>query len=119
MRYLMWLLNAAIFFALFAFALNNQGPVTLHLFFGVSWHAPLVLALFVALLLGVALGVVVMLPLWLRARRARQAHATHAAVSAPAAAASPSTPPVPPATVLSPSTTTVITDAVDTRHHGT
>ena len=114
MRYLMWLLNAAIFFVLFAFALNNQAPVTLHLFFGMSWQAPLVLALFVALLIGVALGVVVMLPLWLRARRAHQAPVADTA-------AAPASTPVSPAPVatVSPSTTTVITDAVDNRRHGT
>ncbi|MFP8780722.1 lipopolysaccharide assembly protein LapA domain-containing protein [Hydrogenophaga sp. RWCD_12] len=72
MKYLMWLLNAAIFFVLFAFALNNQDAVTLHLFFGARWQAPLVLILLCALLLGVVLGVVVMLPLWLRARRSRR-----------------------------------------------
>jgi uncharacterized integral membrane protein len=69
----MWLLNAAIFFALFAFALNNQDDVTLRLFFGASWQAPLVLILLVALIAGVFLGVAVMLPLWLRARKARRA----------------------------------------------
>ena len=67
----MWLLNAAIFFVLFAFALNNQEPITLRLFFGAQWQAPLVLVLLLTLLLGVVLGVIVMLPLWLRARRAR------------------------------------------------
>ena len=67
----MWLLNAAIFFVLFAFALNNQAPITLRLFFGAQWQAPLVLVLLVTLLLGVVLGVIVMLPLWLRARKAR------------------------------------------------
>ncbi len=67
----MWLLNAAIFFVLFAFALNNQDAVTLHLFFGARWQAPLVLILLCALLIGVVLGVIVMLPLWLRARRRR------------------------------------------------
>lgn len=72
MKYLMWLLNAAIFFVLFAFALNNQDAITLHLFFGAQWQAPLVLVLFSALLVGVFLGVLVMLPLWLRAHRARQ-----------------------------------------------
>jgi uncharacterized integral membrane protein len=51
-KYLMWLLNAAIFFVLFAFALNNQAPVTLHLFFGASWQAPLVLVLLCVLLVG-------------------------------------------------------------------
>ena len=65
----MWLLNAAIFFVLFAFALNNQEAITVHLFFGAQWQVPLVLALFSALLVGVCLGVFVMLPLWLRARK--------------------------------------------------
>jgi uncharacterized integral membrane protein len=68
----MWLLNAAIFFVLFAFALNNQEAVTLHLFFGARWQAPLVLILLCALLIGVVLGVMVMLPLWLRARKPRR-----------------------------------------------
>jgi lipopolysaccharide assembly protein A len=68
----MWLLNAAIFFVLFAFALNNQEPVTLRLFFGASWQAPLVLVLLMVLVLGVFLGVAVMLPLWLRAQNARR-----------------------------------------------
>jgi putative membrane protein len=69
----MWLLNAAIFFVLFAFALNNQDAVTLHFFFGASWQAPLVLVLLLTLIAGVFLGVAVMLPLWLRARKARTA----------------------------------------------
>lgn len=68
----MWLLNAAIFFVLFAFALNNQESVTLRLFFGAQWNAPLILALLIALLVGVFLGVLVMLPLWLRAKKARR-----------------------------------------------
>jgi lipopolysaccharide assembly protein A len=70
----MWLLNAAIFFVLFAFALNNQEPVTLRLFFGASWQAPLVLVLLMVLVLGVFLGVAVMLPLWLRAKKFRRLH---------------------------------------------
>lgn len=100
MKYLMWLLNAAIFFVLFAFALNNQAPVTLHLFFGVSWQAPLVLALLVALVLGVFLGVIVMLPLWLRARKAASLKAVPGANVPPVSAQ-----PAP-----------VITDAVENRH---
>lgn len=71
----MWLLNAALFFVLFAFALNNQDSVSLKLFFGHSWEAPLVLILLLALLVGVFLGVIVMLPLWLRARRQRRRQA--------------------------------------------
>ncbi len=76
----MWLLNAAIFFVLFAFALNNQDSVTLHLFFGASWQAPLVLVILVALVIGVFLGVAVMLPLWLRARRSRRAQTSASAL---------------------------------------
>ncbi|PRD66746.1 lipopolysaccharide assembly protein LapA domain-containing protein [Malikia granosa] len=72
MKYLLWLLKAAIFFALFAFALNNQDPVLLRLF-GAQWEAPLVLLLLAALVVGVFLGMAVMLPLWLRARRAAKA----------------------------------------------
>lgn len=84
----MWLLNAAIFFVLFAFALNNQDPVTLHLFFGARWQAPLVLVLLLVLVLGVFLGVAVMVPLWLRARKARTA-------TPPAQTASTDAPPSP------------------------
>ena len=78
MKYLLWLLKAAIFFALFAFALNNQDPVLLRLF-GAQWEAPLVLLLLAALVLGVVLGMAVMLPLWLRARRAAREPAATAA----------------------------------------
>jgi hypothetical protein len=40
MKYLLWLLKAAIFFTLFAFALNNQQDATVHFFFGTQWRAP-------------------------------------------------------------------------------
>ena len=49
MKYLMWLLKAAIFFTLFAFALNNQQDATVHFFFGTQWRAPLVLVVLAAL----------------------------------------------------------------------
>ena len=45
MKYLMWLLKAAIFFTLFAFALNNQQEAGVHFFFGYQWRAPMVLIL--------------------------------------------------------------------------
>ncbi|TNF63053.1 MAG: DUF1049 domain-containing protein [Burkholderiales bacterium] len=95
MKYLMWLLKAAIFFVLFAFALNNQEPVTLHWFFGARSQAPMVLVLLVTLVLGVALGVLVMLPLWWRARRPRP-------LTAPGAAAETSEPPATAARPLHP-----------------
>jgi uncharacterized integral membrane protein len=71
-KYLSWLLKAAIFFTVFAFALNNQGDVRLHLFFGAYWDAPLVLVVLVALGIGVFMGIGVMVPPWLKARRAAQ-----------------------------------------------
>lgn len=72
MKYLLWLLKAAIFFTLFAFALNNQQDATVHFFFGTQWRAPQVLIVLAALTLGVALGVLVMVPRWWKHRsRAR------------------------------------------------
>lgn len=69
MKYLTWLLKAVIFFVLFAFALNNQAPVELHFFFGTQWQAPMVLVVLATFVLGMFTGIVVMLPLWLKARR--------------------------------------------------
>lgn len=72
MKYLLWLLKAALFFTLFAFSLNNQAVVQVNLFFGTHWQAPLVLVLWSAMLVGVVLGVVIMLPLWLHAKRVQR-----------------------------------------------
>ncbi len=58
MKYLVWLLKAAIFFTLFAFALNNQHVATVHFFFGTQWSAPLVLVVLAAFALGLVLFVV-------------------------------------------------------------
>ena len=54
----------------------------MHLLFGAQWQVPLVLALFIALLLGVCLGVFVMLPLWLRARKSAASRAKTVAKAA-------------------------------------
>jgi uncharacterized integral membrane protein len=73
---LQWILKAAIFFTLFAFALNNQDDATVHFFFGTQWRAPLVLVVLAAFTCGVAVGVLGMVPRWWRQRRvARQAQA--------------------------------------------
>jgi lipopolysaccharide assembly protein A len=75
MKYLMWLLKAAIFFTLFAFALNNQQDVTVHFFFGTQWRAPLVLVVLAAFALGVGIGALGMVPRWWKHRvAARRAH---------------------------------------------
>ena len=101
MKYLLWLLKAAIFFTLFAFALNNQQDATVHFFFGTQWRAPLVplvLPADSARLPGRVLG---MVPRWWRHRTAARRAQAAAAVAAPtqvptAATASNSAPAVPP-----------------------
>jgi uncharacterized integral membrane protein len=69
----MWLLQlllkAAIFFTLFAFALNNQHDAVVHFFFGTTWSAPLVLVLLTVFVMGVAVGVIGMVPRWWKHRR--------------------------------------------------
>lgn len=69
----MWLLQlllkAAIFFTLFAFALNNQHDAVVHFFFGTTWSAPLVLVLLTVFVFGVAVGVIGMIPRWWKHRR--------------------------------------------------
>ena len=72
----MWLLKAAIFFTLFAFALNNQQTVAVHFFFGTLWQAPLVLVVLVTFACGLSLGVLVMMPRWWKKRKAASPHAT-------------------------------------------
>ena len=73
MKYILWLLKAAIFFTLFAFALNNQQVVSVNFFFGTLWQAPLVLVVLATFTAGVALGVLVMMPRWWKNRRSAAA----------------------------------------------
>ena len=78
MKYLAWLLKAAIFFTLFAFALNNQQDATVHFFFGTQWTAPMVLVVLAAFAAGLALGALVMVPRWWKHRNnTRFARSTH------------------------------------------
>ena len=69
MRLLVWLLRAAIFFTLFAFALNNQQEAGIRWFFGQEWRAPMVFIVLAAFALGCAFGVFAMVPSWWRHRR--------------------------------------------------
>lgn len=86
MRFLVWLFRAFLFFALFAFALNNRQTATVHWFFGQEWHAPLVIVVLAAFAAGCAVGVLAMVPAWWHHRRqaSRQVETV-----APAAAAQP------------------------------
>ena len=70
LRLLQWLLKAAVFFTLFAFALNNQQETRVNFFFGTFWSAPTVLVVLCAFCLGVAVGVLGMVPRWWRHRQA-------------------------------------------------
>jgi len=67
---LKWVLKAAIFFTLFAFALNNQQDTTVHFFFGTQWRAPQVLVVLGTFAAGVAVGALGMVPRWWKQRRA-------------------------------------------------
>jgi putative membrane protein len=79
-----WLLKAAIFFTLFAFALNNQGDATVQFFFGYRWTAPMVLIVLGAFAAGLVIGVLGMVPRWWRHRRdaARAREVAEAATTA-------------------------------------
>jgi uncharacterized integral membrane protein len=82
MRLFVWLFRAFIFFTLFAFALNNQQAATVRWFFGVEWHAPMVIVVLAAFACGCAIGVLAMVPAWWTHRRA--ARRREAAAPSPA-----------------------------------
>ncbi len=91
LRLLRWILKIAIFFTLFAFALNNQQVTTVHFFFGNDWLAPMVLVVLCAFSIGVMVGVLGMAPWWWRDRQTKQGSTPGQADAEPAA---PGTPPV-------------------------
>ena len=69
MRLFVWLFRAFIFFALFAFSLNNQHDGSVKWFFGHEWRAPMVFIVLAAFGLGCAFGVFAMVPAWWKHRR--------------------------------------------------
>ena len=86
MQILHWAWRALVFFALFAFALNNRHDVTVHWYFGWEWRAPLVFVVLAVFAVGCAFGVLAMVPRWwLRRRAARGEAARAASAAAPAA----------------------------------
>ncbi|MDP1656504.1 MAG: LapA family protein [Hylemonella sp.] len=91
---LKWILKAAIFFTLFAFALNNQQDATVHFFFGTAWRTPLVLVVLAAFAAGLVAGVLAMVPRWWKHRSA--ASRTLATATSTVAPSTLPQPPVPP-----------------------
>jgi putative membrane protein len=84
LKLLQWTLNAAVFFTLFAFALNNQHEAKVYFFFGTQWRSPMVLIVLIAFALGMVVGVLGMVPRWWRQKQAAKAVQTTAApVSSP------------------------------------
>ncbi|MEY3783606.1 MAG: hypothetical protein RIS97_1785 [Pseudomonadota bacterium] len=75
---LKWILKAAIFFTLFAFALNNQQEITVHFFFGTAWKTSLVIVVLAVFACGLMVGILGMVPRWWQHRRdALKAKRTH------------------------------------------
>jgi len=70
LQLLQWTLNAAVFFTLFAFALNNQHEAKVYFFFGTQWRSPMVLIVLTAFALGLVVGVLGMVPRWWRQKQA-------------------------------------------------
>ena len=89
MKYLLWLLKAAIFFTLFAFALNNQQDATVHFFFGTQWRAPLVLVVLTAFSAGLVVGVLGMVRRWGKHPRAARRADSSTKLSPPPTAPAP------------------------------
>ena len=94
MRILVWLFRAAVFFALFAFALNNNDVARVKWFFGYEWRAPMIFIVLAAFAVGCAFGALAMVPSWWRHRRVArlQRGAVPVAKAEPAAVPTPSAP---------------------------
>jgi len=78
MRTIVWLVRIAVFFTLFAFALNNQHEAQVRWFFGGEWRAPMVFVVLAAFGLGCAFGIFAMVPSWWRHRRMARTHTRRA-----------------------------------------
>lgn len=85
MRPIVWLLRAAVFLALFAFALNNQHLAAVHGFFGTQWQAPMVFIVLAAFGLGCGFGILAMVPSWWKHRRVARREAQRVSAPAPPA----------------------------------
>ena len=69
MRAIAWLIRIVVFVLFLAFAIENTEPVVINLFLGYYLEAPLVLFLLGALLVGLFLGMLTLVPNLIRKRR--------------------------------------------------
>ncbi|WP_126445307.1 lipopolysaccharide assembly protein LapA domain-containing protein [Sulfuricystis multivorans] len=69
MNALLWLLRGVLFVVLLGLAIKNASDVELRFYFDTVWRVPLSLALLAALAIGVALGLLALLPQVIRLRR--------------------------------------------------
>lgn len=91
MKIIFWIIRLALFGLLFLLALRNTGEVTLGLFMGTQWRAPLILILLATFGVGMLAGLLALLPRLMRLRmqasQLRKAQASTPADATPAASA--------------------------------
>ncbi|MGY8524847.1 lipopolysaccharide assembly protein LapA domain-containing protein [Paracidovorax citrulli] len=68
MKLVAWIIRIILFALLFVLALRNTAEVSLQLFFDAVWHAPLILILLAAFLLGAVAGIAAVAPRLMRQR---------------------------------------------------
>ncbi len=69
MKPLIWILRIVVFIALFGLAVKNSATIELRFYFDQAWQMPLSLALLVAFVAGVAVGLTAMLASHVMQRR--------------------------------------------------
>ena len=91
MKVVRWIIGAALFTALLLFSLQNAEPVTLRLYHGWSWQAPLIFIVLIAFATGAAAGLLAGAVRAARLKRQltrlRRARARHDVAPAPHGAA--------------------------------
>ena len=90
MAVITWIIRLTILLVITAFAINNSEPITLNTFLGYQWQTPLVVALLVFFIAGVAVGLLGLLGTVFRLKREigqlKRAHQRELAAQSPLAA---------------------------------
>lgn len=69
MRLIYLILYSLLFILLLGFGLKNADPVVLHYYLGIAWQAPLSLMVLILISIGVAAGIIGLLPIFIKQRR--------------------------------------------------